>query len=91
MFIAQKELFGIMEQELDIHNMHCHHKIPYRLTKDDSYSNLVLLGSLLHRLVHVTKEETIGKYMNIIKPNSEQLDKLNMLREIAGTEKIFLN
>lgn len=46
MFIAQKGLCGIMGQELEIHDMHCHHKIPYRLTKDDSYSNLVLLGSL---------------------------------------------
>lgn len=71
--------------------MHCHHKTPYRLTKDDSYSNLVLLGTLPHRLVHATKEETIRKYMNIINPNSEQLEKLNKLREIAGTEKIFLN
>ncbi|MHC5250647.1 HNH endonuclease [Enterococcus sp. HY326] len=91
LFIAQKGLCGIMGQELDIHDMHCHHKIPYRLTKDDSYSNLVLLGSLPHRFIHATKKETIRKYMNIINPNREQLEKLNKLREIVGNKKIFLN
>lgn len=91
LFIAQKGLCGIMGQELEIHDMHCHHKIPYHLTKDDSYSNLILLGSLPHRLIHVIKEETIRKYMNVVNPNSEQLEKLNKLREMAGNEKIFLN
>lgn len=91
LFIAQKGLCGIMGQELDIHDMHCHHKISYRLTKDDSYSNLVLLGSLSHRLIHMKKEDTIRKYMKIVNPNSIQLEKLNKLREMAGNEKIFIN
>ncbi|MGL9796199.1 reverse transcriptase domain-containing protein [Enterococcus sp. DIV1283b] len=91
LFIAQKGLCGIMGQELEIHDMHCHHKIPYHLTNDDSYNNLILLGSLPHRLIHVIKEETIRKYMNVVNPNSEQLEKLNKLREMAGNEKIFLN
>ncbi|MED4400304.1 group II intron reverse transcriptase/maturase [Metabacillus fastidiosus] len=74
------------------HDMvHCHHKIPYSVSKDDSFNNLVIVHNLVHKLIHATSLETIDKYMNLLNLNSKQLKKLNQLREICGLELVTSN
>ena len=33
----------LLGTELGINDWHCHHKNPYHLSKDDTYSNLIVL------------------------------------------------
>ncbi|MEB7478032.1 group II intron reverse transcriptase/maturase [Enterococcus faecium] len=40
LFIAQLGKCSVTGEELNVLDMHCHHKIPYHLSKDDKYSNL---------------------------------------------------
>ncbi len=61
-------------------NMHCHHKIPYHVSKDDKYSNLTIVKSEVHILIHATKGDTIQRYMTLLNLNDEQIKKLNRLR-----------
>jgi hypothetical protein len=39
--------------------MDCHHKILWKISKDDRYSNLVLVTRDVHILIHATDENTI--------------------------------
>lgn len=91
LFVGQKGLCGIMGNELEIQDMNCHHKNPYHICKDDSYSNLILISSISHRLVHATNIETINKYMDLLKPNKSQIEKINSLRELVGNKNIITN
>ncbi|WP_139367696.1 group II intron reverse transcriptase/maturase [Bacillus alkalicellulosilyticus] len=87
-FVAQKGNCYITNTELEMNKVHCHHIVPYSISKDDSYSNLVIIGDTVHKLIHSTKKETIAKLMEILKLSKEQLDKLNELRSLAGEIKI---
>ncbi len=60
--------------------IHCHHKIPKKLNGDDKYANLTLVLEDVHTLIHATKEDTIRKYLNILKLTGPQIVKLNRLR-----------
>ncbi|MED3575958.1 group II intron reverse transcriptase/maturase [Cytobacillus praedii] len=68
--------------------VHCHHKIPYSWTQDDSYNNLVIVHELIHKLIHATRAETINKYMRILQLTYKQLAKLNQLRKLCGLELV---
>lgn len=72
----------ITGEPLEIGNMHCHHKTPYHKAKDDSYSNLVLVTTDVHRLLHAAKPETIKAYMDVIRPDKKQIAKINRLRKM---------
>lgn len=69
---------------LEIGNMHCHHKVPRCVKRDNSYSNLVWLTTEVHILVHATKAETIEYYRNSINPDKQQLSKINKLRKLLN-------
>lgn len=71
-------------EPLQIGKIHCHHKLPKQLKKDDSYGNLVLVTDDIHTLLHSTKTETITKYLNFINPNKNQMSKLNKLRKLIN-------
>ncbi|MCP1161401.1 group II intron reverse transcriptase/maturase [Bacillus infantis] len=71
--------------------VHCHHKIPYSTSKDDSFGNLVIVHELVHKLIHATKAETIDKYMRLLQLTHKQLRKLNQLRELCGLELVTIN
>lgn len=56
--------------------------------KDDSYSNLVLVTTDVHRLLHATKSETIKAYMDMIGPDKKQIAKINRLRKMLDLPDI---
>ena len=68
--------------------LHCHHKTATYLGGDDSYRNLILIDVDVHILVHVTKENTIGKYLSSLQLDQKQLKKANKLRAILCLNEI---
>ena len=67
-------------EELYIGEMEIHHIIPKEYGGDDKFQNLVWVTTSAHSLIHATTEQTIEKYLQIVKLDNEQLDKLNKLR-----------
>ena len=88
LFVAQNGKCAVMGDELILTDMDCHHKTLWHETKDDRYVNLVLISRDVHRLIHATTEETIQSYLELLKPNEEQRNKLNQLRKMVGNEAI---
>lgn len=88
LFIAQNGKCAVTGEELILTEMGCHHKKLWSETKDDRYSNLVLITRDVHRLIHATDTETIQRYLEFLKLNEEQLMKLNKLRLLIGNEII---
>lgn len=68
--------------------IHCHHKKPTELGGGDEYANLTLVLEPVHKLIHATQEETINKYLDILKLTTLELEKVNKLRELAGNKTI---
>ena len=68
--------------------MECHHKIPKHLGGNDKYQNLILITFEVHKLIHVTSEISIKKYLDLVKPTQNALTKINNLREQSGNQII---
>ncbi len=88
LFLAQKGKCAVSGEELILTEMDCHHKQLWSLTKDDRYSNLVLITRDVHRLIHVTEKDTIRMYLEHLNLNGEQMKKLNKLRVLIGNEEL---
>lgn len=87
-FIAQYGKCAVTGAELAISDWHCHHKNPYHLSKDDRFSNLVILHEAVHRLVHLKDSEKIKKLLNVLKLTKKQREKLNEFRLQCKNEAI---
>ena len=89
LFSAQYGKCAITGQEfLSIDEIHCHHKVPIYMGGKDNYQNLVLILPEVHRLIHAKQKETIQKYLDLLKLDKAQIQKLNKLRKMAGLEEI---
>lgn len=89
LFIAQKGKCSVSDRLLDLDDMDCHHKKLWSLTKDDSYHNLTLVTSTVHRAIHIKDSEKINEILDLLKLNEKQLEKLNKLREMVGNPVII--
>lgn len=89
LFIAQSGKCSVTGEELNVLDMHCHHKIPYHLSKDDKYSNLIIVKPEVHILIHATKGDTIQRYMTLLNLNDEQIKKLNRLRLLVRNTSLY--
>lgn len=69
-------------------DVHCHHKIPKCNGGTDAYGNLTLVSKPVHKLIHAVQPDIIRKYCNILSITSEQLKKVNILRQMAGVYEI---
>ncbi|WP_163537338.1 group II intron reverse transcriptase/maturase [Gracilibacillus sp. YIM 98692] len=87
-FIAQKGKCGVTKVELLMNEIHCHHIVPYHLSQDDSYQNLIIVRKDIHKLIHATKSNTIKELISAINLKQDHLDKLNELRTTVGNEPI---
>ena len=63
--------------------------LPDSVTDVGKYSNLVLVDRRVHELIHATNPNTVGKYKTLLGLKNNQIEKLNVLREKAGLDKIF--
>jgi RNA-directed DNA polymerase len=87
-FIAQYGKCAISGVELGLNDWHCHHKNPYHLSKDDSFSNLVILHESVHRLVHMKGNDKIKALRKILNLSKKQLEKLNELRLLCHNQPV---
>ena len=88
LYVAQQGKCAVTKEPLSLEDIHCHHKTPKSLGGGDDYANLIILHERIHRLVHATQKDTISTILQTVQLNKQQLDKLNKLRKLAGTEAI---
>lgn len=88
LYASQWGKCGVTGQVLEYDEIHCHHIVPRKLGGTDRYSNLIILHKDVHTLIHSTRQETIFVYLNLIKPNSNMLEKINKLRLSANLAQI---
>lgn len=82
LYSGQKGLCAITGNKLEIGNIEVHHKVQRSQGGKDNYQNLILITREVHKLIHAIKEETIQKYLDIIKPTVKMLEKINELRKL---------
>lgn len=70
--------------------VHCHHVIPKANGGSDEFKNLINVHKFVHILIHATNQETISKYLDLIKPNLKQLTKINQYRLKCNLTEIEL-
>lgn len=87
-FIAQYGKCAILGEELGIDDCHCHHINPFHISKDDSYSNLIILHKAIHQLIHLKDQAKIEKFLKAVKLSNKQLEKVNNLRLKCNNEII---
>lgn len=88
LYCAQHGRCAVTKQPLEIGKIHCHHKLPRKQGGNDQYRNLVLVAETIHVLIHATNGEVIARYLQSLKPNAKQREKLNTLRKTAGLPSI---
>ncbi len=88
LYVAQKGKCAITGRLLVENEWHCHHKTLWSETHDDSYKNLVLILSDVHKLIHATTLETIADYLLRLRLDKEQIAKVNKLRLAVGNTEI---
>lgn len=88
LYAAQYGKCAVTGKVLWIDEIHCHHKKPLSQGGTDEYRNLIIVHIDVHKLIHATKSETIQAYLDKIKPDKSQLDKINKLRMLAGNPAI---
>lgn len=91
LYIGQLGKCRVTGKELELENMECHHKKPRQQGGTDTYNNLVYVLKDVHKLIHATQEETIQKYMNRLRLDTEAMIKLNALRKKAGNNEIKID
>lgn len=86
LYAAQKGKCFVTGVDLQIGNIHCHHRTRRADGGTDHYQNLVLVCGEIHTLVHATELTTLISYYQKITLTTHQLDKLNKLRVLVGNE-----
>ena len=65
-----------------------HHINPRYKGGTDDYENIIILSPKAHLLIKATKPILVQAMLAELKLNKKQLDKLNELRVLYGTQKI---
>jgi RNA-directed DNA polymerase len=84
LYIGQKGKCAVTGMPLEIGSMECHHKKPKNLGGTDGYKNLIWLNGTIYKLIHATLQETIQKYLSLIKLDIKGSNLLNNLRKQVG-------
>ena len=56
----------------------------------DQYSNLVMLETDVHELIHATQAKTIAKYLSLLSLGKTELEKVNRFRLLVGNCEIIV-
>ena len=89
-YIAQKGNCPILHKPLYLHNMECHHIIPRKsgYAENNTYQNLVLITTDMHKLIHASKCDTIQRYLQKFYLDEQQINLINKFRTHVGNEMI---
>lgn len=88
LYSAQQGKCAVIKKQLELGNIHCHHKISRKLGGDDKYQNLVIVSEDVHILIHATTAEIIITYLEKLKLDKRQLSRVNTLRIFLQLEAI---
>lgn len=88
LYVGQKGLCAITGKLLEIGDFECHHKKTRENGGKDDYSNLTLVKTDVHKLIHATQPITIDKYKQILQLEDKAIKKINKLRILAGNTEI---
>lgn len=95
LFSAQKGKCAITREVFaNTKDINIHHIVPRFLNGTDEYSNLVLIKPIIHKLIHMTNEESINQYLKCLKLSNKEIEKINYyrikcnLREIKYSKNI---
>lgn len=88
LYCASHGKCSITGKILETGNIHCHHKIPYSISHDDSYGNLTLICQEAHILIHAVNSEVIQHYKSLLNLNAQQIGKINKLRKLLNLADI---
>lgn len=88
LFVAQGGKCGVTGQLLEMTDIHCHHKIPWAVSHDDSYHNLILVSARIHKLIHMKDRTNIHRQITQLGLSRQQLKKLNELRQLVGNQSV---
>jgi len=89
-YSMQKGICGVTGEFVYSYDVHCHHILPKALGGADDFKNLVIVNQSVHRLIHATTDKTIERYMQELKLNGKQLEKLNKYRKKCNLVEIIL-
>jgi len=78
-FTMQQGKCGISGKLLD-RKTELHHIRPRKCGGGDEFENLILIQPEIHKIIHARNDETIEKYLSIIKPDKKMLTKINEYR-----------
>ena len=79
-FVSQYGKCAILGEELGFNDWHCHHINLFHISKDDSYSNLIILNKTIHQLIHLKDKVKIETLLKAVKLSNKQIEKVNNLR-----------
>lgn len=82
-YTMQNGRCGITGLHLGYSDIHCHHKKPYYKSKDDSFSNLIILHKDIHILLHMKDQDVITKSLTKFRLNKNKLQKFWELWEMC--------
>ncbi len=83
-----KSFFNNVSHGKLLKQIHCHHKIPYSASHDDSYGNLILICQEAPILIHAVNSEVIQHYKSLLNLNAQQVGKINKLRKLLNLADI---
>lgn len=89
LFVAQKGKCAITGRELNLDEIHCHHKTPVKLGGNDKYFNLIIVHKEIHKLIHASTTSTISYYMQLLNLDEKKIEKINSLRKQAQQKPII--
>lgn len=88
LYVSQYGKCYVLGIELEVDEIHCHHKKPCALGGTDEYKNLVILHKDIYCLIHATDSETKSGYLSRLNLNTEQLERVNKLRGLTKLESV---
>ena len=90
LFAVQYGKCAVTGLPMEVHDIHCHHKMPLSKGGTDAYENLILVSKAIHVIIHASSEITIREYLNPLQLDDSKLAKLNKLRTMAEMPVIIL-
>lgn len=87
-YLAQYGKCHVLGIEIELYRVYCHRKIPLELGGTNKYSNLLIVDIDVHNIITETHESVIRNLLKTLNLNVEQLEKINLLRKLAGKQKL---
>lgn len=88
MYSMVKGKCEVTREVLSSEVIHCHHILPISQGGTDKYHNLKIIHKDVHKLIHATNKAVIIKYLAELKLTTEQLLRINILRDKCSLKPI---